>query len=410
MSHSLKTNTPNTNNTLVTIMATTTTTTTTSTIDQTTIITDLQRQLASLQQERDDLARDVEALCISGADPSGISSSSVVSERIRIQDEQLADHRARLASAIADAASLREDNTALRDSKRVADQGWRTESQRAAELERELQFYQTQSARAMSDRDRATWEADELRRRVDDLEQALERERGLLIAEQGQRQQAEAEGASAQEQIAALRVELKGLDVVPGLRATIARLESETQQLQESLGSVQEQLARRVEEIAGLERRVEEMQGQVQSARDGNARLEKKLTSAKEKHAAEVFQLQVCCGGGYHTRGGVLHPDVTRLIHHHVPPTMCFFHTTPWFSIPPHSLTSQRSPMTSLPLVLHKMISMPVLPLPMPSLKHKNTRWRCTKPLYKEGPRQHNVPSMRLCSRQKKHMRVWSTN
>lgn len=289
----------------VTIMATTSTaptSTTTTPVDTATIIANLQHQLQIVEQERDDLARDVEALCMSGADPSGISSSSVVSERIRIQDEQLADHRTRLAVALADAASLREDNAALRDSKRVADQGWRTESQRAADLERELQFYQTQSARAMSDRDRATWEADELRRRVDDLEQALERERGLFLAEQGQRQQAEAAGASAQEQIAALRIELKGLDVVPGLRTTIARLETETQQLQESLGSVQEELARRVEEVEGLKRRLEQVQGQLQGARDGNAKLEKKVASAKEKHAAEVFQLQVCRMG----RCGVL--------------------------------------------------------------------------------------------------------
>lgn len=200
-------------------------------------VTDLQRELQRIRQERDDLARDVEALCMSGADPTGISTSSVVSERIRIQDEQLADCRLRLDTALADAASLREDLAALRESKRIADQSWRTETARATNLERDLQFYQTQSARAMSDRDRASWEADELRRRVADLEQSLERERGLRIAEEAQRQQAEAALAAVQEQADGLRRDLAQLDELPTLRAAIGKLEGEVQRLEDALHS-----------------------------------------------------------------------------------------------------------------------------------------------------------------------------
>ena len=91
-----------------------------------TSIADLQRELQRVRLERDDLARDVEALCMSGADPTGISTSSVVSERIRIQDEQLADCGGRLDAALADASSLREDLAALRESKRIADRSWRS--------------------------------------------------------------------------------------------------------------------------------------------------------------------------------------------------------------------------------------------------------------------------------------------
>lgn len=196
---------------------------------------DLQRELQRVRQERDDLARDVEALCMSVADPTGISTSSVVSERIRIQDEQLADCRVRLDAALADSASLREDLSALRESKRIADQSWRGETDRAANLERELQFYQTQSARAMSDRDRATWEADELRRRAADLEQSLERERGLRIAEEAQRQQADAALAAVCEQADSLRRELAQLDELPTLRGVVKDLQADVKQLKEHI-------------------------------------------------------------------------------------------------------------------------------------------------------------------------------
>lgn len=204
-----------------------------------TSIADLQRELQRVRLERDDLARDVEALCMSGADPTGISTSSVVSERIRIQDEQLADCGGRLDAALADASSLREDLAALRESKRIADRSWRAETARAANLDRELQFYQTQSARAMSDRDRATWEADELRRRVADLEQALERERGLRIAEEAQRQQADAALAAAREQADGLRQELGQLDELPVLRGAVKGLEAEVQRLQNAVANGQ---------------------------------------------------------------------------------------------------------------------------------------------------------------------------
>lgn len=51
--------------------------------------------------------------------------------------------------------SLREDLRGHRDSKRQADNIWRTERSRAEKLEKELQFYQEQSAKAMADRDQA---------------------------------------------------------------------------------------------------------------------------------------------------------------------------------------------------------------------------------------------------------------
>jgi hypothetical protein len=68
-----------------------------------------------------------------------------------------------LAAAVSDRDSLREDLGEVKEAKRRADQGHRTQLERATALDRELAFYQAQSARVMADRDRAVWEGEELR-------------------------------------------------------------------------------------------------------------------------------------------------------------------------------------------------------------------------------------------------------
>jgi len=62
---------------------------------------------------------------------------------------------AQLASVQAERNSLREDLVNYRTSKRHADSSWRAERDKAERLEKELAFYQAQSARAMADRDKA---------------------------------------------------------------------------------------------------------------------------------------------------------------------------------------------------------------------------------------------------------------
>ena len=60
-----------------------------------------------------------------------------------------------LAAVTEERDNLREDLRGHKDSKRTVDRSWRVERERAETLERELGFYQSQSARAMADRDQA---------------------------------------------------------------------------------------------------------------------------------------------------------------------------------------------------------------------------------------------------------------
>ena len=50
--------------------------------------------------------------------------------------------------------NLREDSWGHKDSRRLVESSYIKERDRADKLEKELQFYQTQSARAMADRDK----------------------------------------------------------------------------------------------------------------------------------------------------------------------------------------------------------------------------------------------------------------
>lgn len=59
-----------------------------------------------------------------------------------------------LRSVTAERDSLREDLLSTKESKRTTDTTWRAERDRVERLEKELDFYQSQSVRAMADRDK----------------------------------------------------------------------------------------------------------------------------------------------------------------------------------------------------------------------------------------------------------------
>ena len=52
-------------------------------------VKDLEATIRRVTQERDDLARDVESLCLQGDSYFSFSSSSVLSERISLTEKQL---------------------------------------------------------------------------------------------------------------------------------------------------------------------------------------------------------------------------------------------------------------------------------------------------------------------------------
>lgn len=78
-------------------------------------------------------------------------------------EKELAAHRVALSAVTQERDSLREDLAEVKAAKRRAEQGFKQQLERAAALDRELAFYQGQSARVMGERDRAVYEGEELK-------------------------------------------------------------------------------------------------------------------------------------------------------------------------------------------------------------------------------------------------------
>ncbi len=94
------------------------------------------------------------------------SSSFVISEKLLSKEKELKSLHAQLRAITTSRDDLAEDIQQLRFAKRQSDTGWQADRERCAALDREVAFYQNSSAKAMSDRDRAQFEADELRQQA----------------------------------------------------------------------------------------------------------------------------------------------------------------------------------------------------------------------------------------------------
>lgn len=68
-----------------------------------------------------------------------------------------------MKSATEERDNLREDLKGHKDSKRQSDNSYRQQKTRADKLDKELSFYQEQSARAMKDRDQVNYMSNDLK-------------------------------------------------------------------------------------------------------------------------------------------------------------------------------------------------------------------------------------------------------
>lgn len=126
----------------------------------------LEKKLTQALSERDDLARDVEALCMETTANTTFSSSSVLRERIFATEKELSRAKMDLVSITGERDSLREDLREIKEAKRAADQSFRNQETRLESLQREVTFYRQQAAQAISQRDNTVWECEQLRQRT----------------------------------------------------------------------------------------------------------------------------------------------------------------------------------------------------------------------------------------------------
>ncbi|KAK9828250.1 hypothetical protein WJX74_005694 [Apatococcus lobatus] len=280
------------------------------------VISGLRLELKRVSQHRDELERDVENLCMQN-DSSGIFSSSlIVSERIYSTEKELSKTKSQLEAVLGERDSLRDDLRHHKESKRLVDKSWRDQTGKTEVLQRDLNFYQSQGARAVADRDKAFAEAEELREQVRDLEARLQDETARAESSSAEQVETEHQLSGARSQVVRLEERVRECEVIPGLRRDLKQARTQVDQLRgkckalrdeltgakEELEQSQQQCAASKEEVQALEARVKtdsdaastaqaELQQQKSALEEEVGRLKEarqEATAAAERMAAEL--------------------------------------------------------------------------------------------------------------------------
>ena len=202
-------------------------------------VTLLTHKLAQALAERDDLARDVESLCMETTANTTFSSSSVLRERIFAAEKDVSRTKAELLEATGERDGLREDLRAVKEAKRQADQTFREQAARVEALERELGFYRQQAAAAIADRDRTVWDCEQLRQTNAELAaQAKEADRKAEAAAV-ERSTAERRLEEAQATISGLHEAAAAAEALPALRSDLSRATARSEELQQQIESLE---------------------------------------------------------------------------------------------------------------------------------------------------------------------------
>ncbi|KAL3159975.1 hypothetical protein ABBQ38_010362 [Trebouxia sp. C0009 RCD-2024] len=245
----------------------------------------LEKQLSKVTLQRDELQRDVETLCMQGSGNSIFDSSSVLSERIYANEQEISKTRSQLEAVTEERDHLREDLKGYRDTKRQSDNGWRAEKQRVQALEKELAFYQTHSTKAFADRDQAVLEAEQLKADNLSLQRRLTKAESLAAQSAAALRETQSQLESAQQRLAELEIKETECQAIPGLRQDLSEAKDQVEDLTHSL-----QVAR--SEGADARRRAEEATASYESIQAEYSRAQSEATQAAEAAAAETSGLQ----------------------------------------------------------------------------------------------------------------------
>lgn len=191
----------------------------------------LEKQLSKVTLQRDELQRDVETLCMQGSGNSIFDSSSVLSERIYANEQEISKTRSQLEAVTEERDHLREDLKGYRDTKRQSDNGWRAEKQRVQALEKELAFYQTHSTKAFADRDQAVLEAEQLKADNLSLQRRLTKAESLAAQSAAALRETQSQLESAQQRLAELEIKETECQAIPGLRQDLSEAKDQVEDL-----------------------------------------------------------------------------------------------------------------------------------------------------------------------------------
>lgn len=237
---------------------------------------ELERQLANARLERDLLQKDVEALCLQSGRGSLWSSSTVMIERLRAAEGELARTQAQLMHAALERDGVKEDLVQVKSAKRDIDNSLLQATQRTEALAKELAFYQGQAATVLAERDAAAFEAEQLKRRLAQAEQA---------AREGE------ERAAAQAKAAAAAAQAEAAGSARDLAAAQAALEA-AQRERAAAEQKAEELRQEVLALVGVQQESRALFGAVRTATERAQQLEASEAALQQQLAAAQAERQ----------------------------------------------------------------------------------------------------------------------
>ncbi|KAI8108351.1 hypothetical protein M9434_006378 [Picochlorum sp. BPE23] len=198
----------------------------------------LEKKLAMVSLERDDLARDVEAMCLDSASNTTFNMSSVLNERIFVAEKQLSKVKKELVECDSERKSLVEDMYALKEAKRRGDDASRQQKERLDVLGREVVFYREQATQAISERDEMTWELEHVRRELEGVKDALAEKESKCSKVEVERDVLKQQLDEAEGRMSGLEKAAAVAEEVPRLKKTIEKLEKQTEALEKTVTDV----------------------------------------------------------------------------------------------------------------------------------------------------------------------------
>jgi chromosome segregation ATPase len=305
-------------------------------------ILDLKNKLAQALIERDDLARDVESLCMETTANTTFSSSSVLRERIFSTEKELSRAKTDLLTVTAERDSIREDLREIKEAKRIADQSFRDQETRLEALQREVTFYRQQAAQAISQRDNTVWECEQLRQRTVEADLLAREAAGKAESAETERTVAERRADEAEkkaeelqtaanaakeipqlkknletgknreiellDQIEKLKIELE--EAKEGLQVAVSRAETEEQEHQTAVATATSTLEETQAQVAAAKEQLNEVTCQ---KIDALVRLSEAQT-ARSKADAEIIRLTAALEASLEITGQATQQKVAALM------------------------------------------------------------------------------------------------
>ncbi|GAX74638.1 hypothetical protein CEUSTIGMA_g2086.t1 [Chlamydomonas eustigma] len=249
-------------------------------------IRELEKKLASVCQERDDLQKDVEALCLQNGS-SMFSGSYVLAERVKALDADLKNARGNISSLQNEKDRLLEDVSNLKIAKIASETLNAQMSSRMGQLEKDVAYYQVQLSKVVAERDHSLFECDQLRAQAVQSDAICREERARAESEGAAR-------ASLEQKLSVLREESRQI------RAELDKKLQEAEDVSRKLKQAIEEKKRSDASLAALQVKhdvehteLERCKRQLSQAHESEARLRLK----QQEQAAVAAQLQGTVSG-----------------------------------------------------------------------------------------------------------------